>query len=391
MTEDTMSGLPKGFFDTTGALAYKYYLAIEDFYKTGNEFGFQLSYPSEVGFQSTYLNFGTAALGRCYTFQDRGNNAIMLSSDSLATCIRQYLGSSDCGRINRVMAKTPVFRYKHKKYRRFNHLVYTIFQERDEITTTLALFKAAHCYLSHYYDNIEYDIYLYGIFEEATWILNRTHEQIYDVLYARNRNDESHADSVIDAFVSEVERIGLDSRSWQEAFQNLSAVFPKLSSILDRYAIFFTALDGKHIKYTVMWRNYHAIEYSSGICFIMKDEKNTLADGGSYSYIVNKLNPSILTCYSFACSVESLPLKDTLVDDSPIIIYVIKLDCSYPFFLRTVDGLRGIGYNIHEIVSDEPLRKTLRVLPKRSKVVVVGMEEEKKQIVIVNGHPFNVL
>ena len=391
MVENTMGGLPKGFFDTTGELASQYHLAIEDFYKTGNKFGFRLSYPSEVGFQSTYLNFGTAAKGRCYCFQDLGNNAIMLSSDSLATCIRQYLGSPECGKINRVMAKTPVFRYKHKKYRRFNHLVYTIFQEKDEISATLALFKAAHCYLSHYYDNLEYDIYLYGIFEEAVQILNRTHEQIFDVLFSKSRYGEGFGDSEIAAFIQEIETVGLNSKSWHEAFHNLSEMFPRLEPLLDRYSIFFDVLDEKKIKYHVMWRDYRAVEYSSGICFIVKDEKDTLADGGSYTYIVNKLNPSILTCYSFACSVESLPIKDTQPINGPNIIYVIKLDCSLPFFLRTADMLRDEGYNIHELVSSEPLRKTLRELPKQSKVVVVGMEEEKKQKVIVDGQLFSVV
>ena len=391
MVENKMGGLPKGFFDTTGELAFQYHLAIEDFYKTGNEFGFHLSYPSEVGFQSTYLKFGSAAKGRCYCFQDLGNNAIMLSSDSLATCIRQYLGSTECGKINRIMAKTPVFRYKHKKYRRFNHLVYTIFQERDEMSATLALFKAAHCYLSHYYDNLEYDIYLYGIFEEAMQILGRTHEQIFDVLFSRSRHEGGYGDTEIDTFIQKVETVGLKSKSWHEAFQELAAMFPGLGSLLNRYSIFFNVLDEKKIKYNVMWKDYRAVEYSSGICFIVKDEKNTIADGGSYTYIVNKLNPSILTCYSFACSVESLPIKDTHLTNGPNIIYIVKLDCSFHFFLRAVDRLREQGYNIHELVSSEPLRKTLRELPQQSKVVIVGMEEEEKQKVVVDGQQFSVV
>ena len=181
--ENKMAGLPKGFYDVTDIEAKKELKILKSFIENGYLYGYNIAYPSEVGLQSNYLLFGSAALGRSYTFEDMGKNSLMLSSDSLASCIRAYLSINEQYKQYRMMAKVPVYRYRHKKYRRWNHLIYTIFQEDDEVMATVSLLLAGNSFLTMYYKKLQFSISFYGLFEEACDFLNCTHEDMYNSLF----------------------------------------------------------------------------------------------------------------------------------------------------------------------------------------------------------------
>lgn len=379
--ENRMAGLPKGFYDVVGDNAEQQYHILEEFYNTGLTYGFENAFPSEVGLESTYMSFGTAARGRGYSFEDMGNNKLMLSSDSLASCIRAYLSMKNMTQVYRMMSKIPVFRCRHKKYRRWNHLIYSIFQEPDDVVAVLSLLGAADQFLGKYYSNLTYAISLYGLFEEYCTQTGCTHEQMYEALHIWYDENQDDKNEIFD-FIKHIENLGKEQNNWRESLNSIAYAYPELRQIIDRYTEFFVALEHTEINFYIDWERYHAIEYSSGICFLVKDTNgSTIADGGSYNYLVHKLNPGIEYCYSFACSLESIPSNSSF--EKKETLYLIKMDCSIEFFLDVCLKLRKDGYNVHELSVTNKLKKILKKLPDNSLYVCVGTaEEDSKEIQI---------
>lgn len=375
--KNRMAGIPKGFYDVVGNNANQQFDIIEDFYKIGRTYGYELAYPSEVGLEDTYLSFGTAAHGRAYAFEDMGHTRLMLSSDSLASCIRAYLSMENQAQVYRMMAKVPVFRCRHKKYRRWNHLIYTIFQEANDVIATLSLLSVANDFLKKYYLNLTYAISLYGLFENYCAKLNCTHEQMYEAMHTYY-DEKQVRENVIFDFIKNIEQLGRSRKAWCESLDLIVSVYPELLQIVNRYREFFVALEHLNINFYIDWEHYHAIEYSSGICFLVKDDTGaTIADGGAYDYLVHQLNPSIEYCYSFACSLETIPGCD--FSKKHKILYLLKMDCSIGFFLDVCGQLRKKGYNVYELAVNQKMKKVLNKLPRNSIYVCVGKSEEESK------------
>lgn len=375
--KNRMAGLPKGFYDVAGDIAVQQFDIVGDFYKTGITYGYEIAYPSEVGLEDTYMSFGTAAHGRAYTFEDLGHNKLILSSDSLASCIRAYLSIENRAQMYRMMAKVPVFRCRHKKYRRWNHLIYTIFQEQDNVLATLSLLFVANDFLGKHYLNLTYAISLYGLFESYCAYLGCTHEQMYEAMHIYYDNEQAQQNELFD-FIKHIEELGRNQETWRDSLDLIASVYPELLKIIGQYREFFIALEHACISFYIDWEHYHAIEYSSGICFLVKDETGAIiADGGSYDYLVHKLNPCIKHCYSFACSLEAIPINN--FGKKHEILYLIKMDCSVGFFLDVCAKLREEGYSVHELAVTHKMKKLLKKLPENSAYVCVGKIEENSR------------
>lgn len=380
--------LPKGFFDYCGDEAECMLKAAECFLKNGRRYGFVPAALSEVGFRKDYEDFGTASNERSYTFCDMGGNDLMLASDSLASTIRMYRGAFDGCRNIRVMSVTPVFRCRKKKYRRWHHLIYTMINESDCLNAEISLFEMANTFLSNYYNNFRYSIYLYEIFDAMCEYYGNNHKEIYTLLYLKYQKGEKICGDLAKQ-IEQIEQIGISSSNWMIALKKISDCFPWSKNAVDFCMEFLHFLDVKGINYKVEWDNYHAIEYSSGICFLVKDDKgrHTLADGGAYNYVVKKYN-NIRNCYSFACSLEAIRELVEIKENNNL--YLVKLDCSYVFFHSAAEAIRKRGIPVFEVVSKGNLNKALKSVPVHSRCCLVGKEEEEKRELIIEGEMIKI-
>lgn len=382
MTKNLMCGLPKGFHEYCGDKAQVHKNILDQFYANGKLFGYQLSYLSEVGFARTYMKFGSASRGRGYDFFDKGGNHLMLASDSLATCIRYYVGSTYVGKNLRMMSCVPVYRYRNKKFRRWNQLIYTCFQEADDINAFISLLVCADGFLKKFYKKLQYDISIYTIFEVASQYYNVSHEMMYDVLYRyyykNNEEFEKEKEKECFEFVKNVEQIGNENPNYEQAFEKLEEKYFFLKESLAECRGIFHYLNKLQIDFKIVWHVYHAIEYSSGICFVVRSgkEKKLIADGGNYNWIVNNLNPSVTNCWSFACSLEAIEIQDTKAID---VVYAIKLDCTYIFWQEVLKELRKRHIAVHEIVATKKLSKITKSISKEFKVIIIGKKEEENK------------
>lgn len=374
--DNIMSGLPKGFYEHGGKRANKLYMAINDFMSIGTLYGFEKALLSEVGYQNTYLTFGNAAKDRSYCFDDLAGRKLMLASDSLASSIRFFLSLKSTTTPYRMMAVTPVYRYRKKTYRRWHHLIYSMFDETDSLNAISTLFSVANSFLREYYPTIRYQVFFFNIFEDACAFLNMSREEVFNSLYNRYQEKDLTVHNEADRFIEIIEKMGKGETDCVKTFDDIVDKYPELQDAIDNCKGFIEFLDESHIDYTVIWDSYHAIEYSSGICFLAYDERgqHVIADGGGYSYIVNKLNPTIQSCYSFACSLENLPSieKGSVMPE----IYLFGMGCSNTFFQKCASMLRGNGYIVKDRIVKGKLKNELRKIPKDAEAIVLGTDEE---------------
>jgi histidyl-tRNA synthetase len=166
---DRSKDLPRGFYDHTGKIAEKMRMVVDDFYRCGKLYGFEWMDLSLVGYQETFLAFGSAAHNRGYRFTDRGGRKLMLCADSLATSLRVYRKKLDESGVNvmRLMGRVQVFRHRKRKYRNWSHLVLSAFNEDNALIISLVLINFANDFLTHYYSHIKYTLYFYGIYEKV--------------------------------------------------------------------------------------------------------------------------------------------------------------------------------------------------------------------------------
>lgn len=382
--------LPFGFFEYLGKDAEKQRTVLEHFYSVGYNYNYQLAFPCEVGFQDTYLSFGNAATGRSYCFSDLHGNDLMLSADSLATSLRIYANSQEFPKNVRMMSDVPVFRYRKKKYRRWHHLIYNLFNESDEILASYSLITSSYLFLKQYVDKFRYQISFYGIFEELCKYFDISREAMYRELYFKYEKNMA-TESAVGAIITDIERICTIKNNWRETFNILKGRYSCLEQLLGSYSVYLNLLEKAEIPFNISWTNYHAIEYSSGICFVVfvGDSDKIFADGGSYQYIVQSCYPQITSCYSFACSLEAV--ANYINNEEPRdVLYLLMMDCSIEFFCATCNKLRENGYFVHEMKVNKSVSKTLKSLPPYSKYLIIGRSEEISKMVKINGKMISI-
>lgn len=368
--------LPKGFFDYIGNDGKKQYNVLKHFFKTGSIYDFEFASLSDVGCSDSYINFGSAALGRSYKFDINKDYSLMLASDSLASTVRAYSANGSYSN-KRMMSNTAIFRHRKKKFRRWHHMIYTMFNESDELNASITNILLTNQFLSRYYTTLIYNHSLYGIFDAAAEYFQISNKDMKDCMY--NYYCGEYNQDYVYNFISNIEKIGITSVNFTEAFSKINDKYPFEANTLKRYTEYFSIIEKEKIKYKIVWDSYHAIEYSSDICYLVKDgvSDKSIADGGSYKHFVNNYNPNIKNCYSTAFSLENIYNLETQGDET---IYLIKLDCSYDYFLKCQKNLRNKGYKVHEIINNKrSLRAVLKTLPANSKFAVIGKKEEENQ------------
>jgi|GEM_PF-5223028 len=373
--------LPKGFYDYSGYRAENIRVIINDFFQCCKKFGFQYCENSLVGFENTFLEFGTAAIGRGYQFEDNKGRKLMLCADSLSSMLRiccKHVATSDNNL--RIMGRVQIFRYRRKAYRNWSHLIATMVNESNSLIAYNDLFLVANNFLSKYYGNITFEIYVYSIFETLFETYDIDKKVAFQLMHNKLVKKEVLDNFELDRIIETVLKSATNSDGSLLVLDNLLKVYPLLQDVINELRDLLNLLSRQGISYAIVWDNFKAIEYSSGVCFIVKDENNQIiADGGAYNRIVSELDEKIINCYSFACSLENILDKyNYLILDSNInSIYLIKLDCSSQFFAQVCAFYRAREVNVFPICSDKKLSKVLSNLPKNSKYIVIGKKEEE--------------
>lgn len=379
--------LPKGFFDYIGDDGNKQYNVLKHFFETGLSYGFEFASLSDIGCSDSYMNFGSAAIGRSYKFDINKDYSLMLASDSLASTVRAYSANGSYTN-KRIMSNTAVFRHRKKKFRRWHHMIYTMFNENDELNASVTNILLTNQFLTQYYPKLIYNHSLYGLFDTAAEHFNISNVNMKKHIY--NYYNGEHKQDYIYDFIADIEAIGLSSKDFTEAFSKINYKYPFESDTLKKYTKYFSIIEKEKINYEIIWDGYRAIEYSSGICYLVKNvlSDKTIADGGSYKNFINQYNPNIRNCYSAAFSLEDIFTQEKNLNET---IFLIKLDCTFDFFLKCQNKLRKMGYKIHEInKNNKSLKSILNSLPSNSNLIILGYLEETTKSFKLNNEIISI-
>lgn len=384
--------LPNGFYDYVDNEVEKREKVYQEFLEVVKCYHFQKVKASVVGYADDFLSFGTAAQNRSYCFGGALKDKYMLGSDSLATMLRIYKNKFISKGAVRLVGIIPVFRHRKKKYKNWDHLIYTMINEKNDIYNDYLIIHLANKFLEKYYDNLLFTINFYGFFELAANEYGVERDKIFDLLYQRyilkkDYQEITFTQQNILRFIQSLERLEEVSYTSVEALDYIGELYPFTEKLVEQYIQYIQLLNRDKISYVISWINYCSVEYCSGIAFqVFVDERSRkMGDGGGYHYMAHKSIDSIETCYSFATSLEFMIETCRIECATHLILYVIKEDCSILFFQQICKQLRIHGYEVHEVIGNESLRKKLSKLPKHSSYCVVGSIEETQRFIIYNN------
>lgn len=390
--------LPNGFFDYVGEPAELMESVSQEFIQLGKLFGFQVANLCAVGFEENFTQFGTAAIDRTYSFHDPGGRKLMLCADSLAASLRAFRNilHNNQTQSMRLMSRVSIFRNRRLKYRNWSHLVCNIFNEEIGLGPELLLTNFANDFLKKYYKDITFWIYDFELFEILFKEFHVSHEDGKHLLYliytkkdlglAKEKFDNNLVDAIID-----IEKLGLSSEDYKHSFNLIVSKYPFLSERLEYLSLFLNFVQNSNIPFRFKWDAYRAIEYHSGLAFCVYDNESgvLIADGGGYHCMVNSLDSSIFSCYSFACSLESIVehvlSKDPSIKAKSELCNTANLDASMNFFIETCEFLRKLGIPVKEYWSIVSLKKFLRKLDASESYCVVGSFEESTRVVKIQN------
>ena len=391
---DKSKELPHGFFDYVGEPAEKMLMVINEFHRTGNLYGFDWMDLSHVGYEETYLEFGSAARDRGYCFTDSGGRKLMLCADSLAASLRAYRKQVEAsrGQTARLMGRVEVFRHRKKKYRNWSHLVFSMFNEKNIASANTVLVTFANDFLLRYYPEIRYTFFFYDIYEKVFEHFGISIDEGFNALYEMYELGRRNTDLSSHQLINRIETICVSQEGIYQTLVALEVEFPFLKCTVDEINDYLKILSLLRLDYTVSWTNFRAIEYSSGICFIVTDltTGGRIADGGAYHRVVNQIDPTILNCFSFACLLEDIALNKMVKPEMNPVFYIIKLDCSSYFFALASASLRKRGIPVIETAADKKLSRVIASLPAKSKYSVIGQMEEQNGRIEIDGQVFEV-
>jgi histidyl-tRNA synthetase len=150
-------------------------------------------------------------------------------------------------------------------------------------------------------------------------------------------------------------------------------------------------LEKQHIPFEFKWDAYRAIEYHTGIAFCVYDTEEgvRIADGGGYHNIVNTIDNRIFSCYSFACSLESVVQhifsRELDQKNAPSVCHVMNFGTSFDYFAETCSYLRSIGIPVKEYWSETSPKKFLSKLSSNDNHCIIGLTEETTRAIRIQN------
>lgn len=384
--------MPIGFYDYVNDEVEKREKVYQEFLKVVEGYHFQKVKASVVAYADDFLSFGTAAQNRSYCFGGTMKDKYMLGSDSMVAMLRIYKNKFISKEAVRLVGRIPVFRHRKKKYKNWDHLIYTMINEKNDIYNDYLIIHLANKFLKKYYDDLFFTINFYGFFELAANEYGIEHDEVFDFLYQRYILKKDYQEITFTQqdmllFMQALEKLEEVSYTAAEALEFIGEIYPFTESLVKQYIQYIQLLNREEISYVVSWTNYCSVEYCSGIAFqiFVDGKRRKMGDGGGYHYIAHKSVNCIETCYSFATSLEFMIETCHIECASHSILYVIKEDCSILFYQKMCEQLRIHGFEVHEVMGNESLRRKLTKLPKHSSYCIVGSIEEKQRFITCNN------
>ncbi|MFB9585643.1 ATP phosphoribosyltransferase regulatory subunit [Streptomyces goshikiensis] len=372
--------LPRGFSDLVGEEAAQGVWAESMFRSVTRSFGFAPVTVAPVGYAETFEQFGSAATGRIFAFEDLSGRRLALTADSLVAVLRALAGSGRLtgGASALGAACVPIARYRRKRHRGWSQAVAVICNEADELAADLTLLRL----WAELFEvlgpaaggRLEYCDY--GVLDAIAADEGLSPAAARNALHHRRRGPAPEAGEPRAAepappspagFLRRLDRLselcrGLPPR---EAPDRVAAAEPVTG---ERMAHLRTVLAiahelGVRVEFALDWE--HAPEYQAGLCFLARTgDGRTLGDGGGYHHMVRTLDIGLSSCWSTSASVNLLAELGP-VPDAECVHLMRMPSADLRTFMAVARRLRGAGYDVLEHWQPRRLGRQLRRVPAR--------------------------
>lgn len=372
--------LPRGFSDLVGEEAAQGVWAESMFRSVTRSFGFAPVTVAPVGYAETFEQFGSAATGRIFAFEDLSGRRLALTADSLVAVLRALAGSGRLtgGASALGAACVPIARYRRKRHRGWSQAVAVICNEADELAADLTLLRL----WAELFEvlgpaaggRLEYCDY--GVLDAIAADEGLSPAAARNALHHRRRGPAPEPGEPQEAepappspagFLRRLDRLSALCRGLppHEAPDRVAAAEPVTG---ERMAHLRTVLAiahelGVRVEFALDWE--HAPEYQAGLCFLARTgDGRTLGDGGGYHHMVRTLDIGLSSCWSTSASVNLLAELGP-VPEAECVHLMRMPSADLRTFMAVARRLRGAGYDVLEHWQPRRLGRQLRRVPAR--------------------------
>ncbi|MFE2922942.1 ATP phosphoribosyltransferase regulatory subunit [Streptomyces goshikiensis] len=396
--------LPRGFSDLVGEEAAQGVWAESMFRSVTRSFGFAPVTVAPVGYAETFEQFGSAATGRIFAFEDLSGRRLALTADSLVAVLRALAGSGrltgGAGALG--AACVPIARYRRKRHRGWSQAVAVICNEADELAADLTLLRL----WAELFEVLgpaaggRLDYCDYGVLDAIAADEGLSPAAARNALHRRRRGPAPEAGEPREAeqapeagepqaaerapeagepreaepappspagFLRRLDRLSVLCRGLppEEAVERVAAAEPVTG---ERMAHLRTVLAiahelGVRVEFGLDWE--HAPEYQAGLCFLARTgDGRTLGDGGGYHHMVRTLDIGLSSCWSTSASVNLLAELGP-VPEAECVHLMRMPSADLRTFMAVARRLRGAGYDVLEHWQPRRLGRQLRRVPAR--------------------------
>ncbi|MFD3723218.1 ATP phosphoribosyltransferase regulatory subunit [Streptomyces sp. NPDC058674] len=386
--------LPRGFSDLVGEEAAQGVWAESMFRSVTRSFGFAPVTVAPIGYAETFEQFGSAATGRIFAFEDLSGRRLALTADSLVAVLRALAGSGRLtgGGSALGAACVPIARYRRKRHRGWSQAVAVICNEADELAADLTLLRL----WADLFEvlgpvaggRLEYCDY--GVLDAIAADEGLSPAAARTALHHRRRGpapapalgeprdaepappsgepgDAESAPPSPVRFLRRLDRLSALCRGLppQETPNRVAAAEPVTG---ERMAHLRTVLTIAHelgvpVEFGLDWE--HAPEYQAGLCFLARTgDGRTLGDGGGYHHMVRTLDIGLSNCWSTSASVNLLAELGP-VPEAECVHLMRMPSADLRTFMAVARRLRGAGYDVLEHWQPRRLGRQLRRVPAR--------------------------
>ncbi|MFD9415056.1 ATP phosphoribosyltransferase regulatory subunit [Streptomyces goshikiensis] len=378
--------LPRGFSDLVGEEAAQGVWAESMFRSVTRSFGFAPVTVAPIGYAETFEQFGSAATGRIFAFEDLSGRRLALTADSLVAVLRALAGSGRLtgGGSALGAACVPIARYRRKRHRGWSQAVAVICNEADELAADLTLLRL----WAELFEvlgpaaggRLEYCDY--GVLDAIAADEGLSPAAARTALHHRRRGpapepgvgdgdeepqDTEPAPPSPARFLRRLDRLSALCRGLppREAPDRVAAAEPVTG---ERMAHLRTVLAiahelGVRVEFGLDWE--HAPEYQAGLCFLARTgDGRALGDGGGYHHMVRTLDIGLSSCWSTSASVNLLAELGP-VPEAECVHLMRMPSADLRTFMAVARRLRGAGYDVLEHWQPRRLGRQLRRVPAR--------------------------
>jgi histidyl-tRNA synthetase len=302
---------------------------------------------------------------------------LALTADSLIVAARTAAGvvASAPGPVH-LYGVVPIFRYRRARYRNWNHLVLSFFNEDGGMGSDLALARVLKAFFDRLQVTFSLDCCDYGTFDAVLAARGFDAPSGRRVLHeVRKGQVDGPAGELVAALLE-----GAGPGPALELSNGNEAVAGRLATMNETLG----ALRACEVPVEQNWRFDHGGEHHSGFSFVIRatgaDGKLAdVGDGGGFHAIVRSSFPALRTAWSSALSLDIMADLGMAGAASSSIVHMVHLDSTVSFFVRACGQVRASGLAVREHESVHRVSRFVNGLPKERTAFfcLVGRREEE--------------